>query len=269
MGDLEPVRAAGPITLDGRPLPPARMPLWRDRRPLKRWRYVGAYGDDVMLCAGRAHIGGLPQAWWAVWDRAAGELREKTVFRAGPVELVDALRFPGAELAIEPYGDAVEVASPHGRSYIWTRKQPVRVHGTVDGRAVDLHGLIDESAGYHARVTRWSWSAGCGTLADGRGVVWNLVDGVHDLDDGSERTVWIDGAAAEVGPVGFDGLDAVRFEDGAALAFTHESERARHDRLLLMASEYRQPFGTFAGTLPGGLALASGFGVMERHDVRW
>jgi hypothetical protein len=34
-------------------------------------------------------------------------------------------------------------------------------------------------------------------------------------------------------------------------------------------SDYRQPFGTFTGELPGGFPLADGFGVMERHAVRW
>ena len=41
------------------------------------------------------------------------------------------------------------------------------------------------------------------------------------------------------------------------------------DDLKLFASEYRQPFGTFSGALPGGVTLAEGYGVMERHDVRW
>ena len=36
-----------------------------------------------------------------------------------------------------------------------------------------------------------------------------------------------------------------------------------------MRSSYAQPFGTFTGELPGGLRLAEGFGVMERHDVHW
>jgi hypothetical protein len=39
--------------------------------------------------------------------------------------------------------------------------------------------------------------------------------------------------------------------------------------LIVMRSRYRQPFGTFAGELPGGLRLAEGYGVMEEHDVRW
>ena len=48
--------------------------------------------------------------------------------------------------------------------------------------------------------------------------------------------------------------------------------RERHENLLLVRSDYRQPFGTFAGALPspgGPLALAEGWGVMERHSARW
>ncbi len=61
----------------------------------------------------------------------------------------------------------------------------------------------------------------------------------------------------------------MRFRDGTALAFTSEAVRERREELLVFASRYRQPFGTFAGTLPGGLVLAEGIGVMESHDVRW
>ena len=35
-------------------------------RPLKRWRYVGVYTPELMLCVGDARIGGIPQRWWAV-----------------------------------------------------------------------------------------------------------------------------------------------------------------------------------------------------------
>ena len=96
-------------------------------------------------------------------------------------------------------------------------------------------------------------------------VVWNLVAGVHDAPRHSERTVWVYGAPSEVGPVAFaDGLDAV-----GDLRFSPEAERVRRDDLLLIASDYRQPFGTFAGRLPDGTELASGHGVMERHRARW
>jgi hypothetical protein len=259
------------------PLPPGPMPIVHDRRPRKSWRYVGVYTPEVLLCAGSVSFGGLPQGFYAVWDRERGILRERTIFRPGQVAVHDEVRFAGrrarAALALTPAGDAVEVVSPHGESWIWTRKQGARAQGTVDidGRTLEVDGpaLIDDSAGYHARVTRWSWSAGAGTDTEGRAVLWNLVEGVHDAPRCSERTVWVDGVATEVGPVRFESLDAVHGADGETLVFAQEAERARHDRLIVMDSAYRQPFGTFTGTLPGGVRLAQGYGVMERHDVRW
>jgi Protein of unknown function (DUF2804) len=258
------------------------MPILRDGRPLKRWSYVGAYGPSLMACFGAVAIGGLPQAFWAVWDRERGELRERTRFGPGAVSIADGVvrvrdRGLRGELRIEG-GTAVEVVSAHGRSYIWTRKRaPARVRGTLmlDDRAVEVDalGIVDESAGYHARETAWTWSAGVGALEDGRPVAWNLVDGVHDAAAGSERTVWVGDAPHEVGPVRFaDDLTCVRFPvEGGGLACVAEAERARDDRIAfgLLHSVYRQPFGTFTGTLPGAGALAAGYGVMERHDVRW
>src|SRR4051794_21477284 len=85
----------------GLPVPPARMALLRDRRPLKRWRYLGLYGEDVMLCAADVRIAGLPQAFWAAWDRTA--LRERTVFRPGGVALGDEhARFGPVDVRLEP-----------------------------------------------------------------------------------------------------------------------------------------------------------------------
>jgi hypothetical protein len=258
----------------GLPVPPARMALLRRGRPLKRWRYLGLYGDDLMLCAAAVRIAGLPQAFWAAWDRR--DLRERTVFRPGGVALGDLrARFGPASLTLEPDGDAMAVTSRHGDSYIWTRKQPVRARGTFDGRAVQLRGLIDDSAGYHARRTDWRWCAGVGEAVDGRPLAWNLVEGVHDAVAGSERTVWIAGAAREVPPGAIaEDLSAVTWVgadggSGAALRFAEEARRARTDDFKVFASAYVQPFGTFAGTLPGGVEVARGWGVMERHAVRW
>lgn len=270
-----PYRGDGAARPSDLPLPPGRMPLWRNRRPLKRWRYVGIYGPDVLLCAASARIGGLPQSFWAVWDREQRALLEHTALRPGAVAVPDgALRAGPVDLTLEPDGEAVEVVSRHGASYIWTRKQPVRARGTVvvcdRTIAVDARGLLDDSAGYHARHTVWTWSAGVGVDAGGRAVSWNLVDGVHDAPAGSERTTWVDGVAREVGPVAFAGdLSEVAFAEGGELTFAQEAVRARRDNLLVFASDYCQPFGTFAGTLPGGIEVAEGFGVMERHDVRW
>ena len=96
------------------------------------------------------------------------------------------------------------------------------------------------------------------------------MSGVNDPPSGSERAVWVDGRPFEVGPVSFAAdLSAIRCEDGAELRFHAEAERSRRERLLLLSSDYRAPFGSFAGVLPGGHELAHGLGVMEHHRARW
>jgi Protein of unknown function (DUF2804) len=244
------------------PVPPDRMPLLRGGRPLKRWTYVGAFGPELMLCAARARIAGVPIAWWAVWDRAHGRLVEG---RRGVAVTPRRATVRGRlELELD-LGAPVEVVSPHGDQYAWTRKRIARARGRYDGRPVDLRAIVDESAGYHARHTAWHWSAGVGTLASGEAVAWNLVDGIHDAETGSERAVWIDGEPHEVPPVRFAAdLSAV-----AGLRFTAEATRARRENLVLIRSDYEQPFGAFAGELPGAGELREGWGVMERHDAYW
>lgn len=248
-----------------------RLPL------MKRWRYVGVYGEDLMCCFGQVSIGGLPQTFWAVWDRDARVLHERTHFRDA------AVRFTPGMLRVRDRGVAIDLAFDERAGTpievttgpIWTRKRVVEVSGSVvvggRERAVVSRGIIDDSAGRHARETTWSWSAGVGTGTGGELVAWNLVDGIHDAEHGSERAVWVDGVPAEPAPTLFDAaLTEVRTADGSvALRCAHEAVRRRDDNLGIVRSHYEQPFGTFTGTLPGGVDIAEGFGVMERHDVRW
>jgi hypothetical protein len=234
-----------------------------------------------MLCAGVVEIGVARQGFWAVWDRERGALRERTrLWRPGRFVRVtrDAIEIRDgtvhASLRVSP-GAPVETASPHGGAWIWTRKQGavgVRGHVLLAGERVEVDalGCVDESAGYHARETHWEWSAGVGATADGRSVGWNLVAGVHDAETASERTIWVDGVPAEAPPVTFaSGLAGVVFGSGERLSFAAEATRTRHDDLGLVSSDYVQPFGTFTGALPGGLRLADGRGVMERHRALW
>jgi hypothetical protein len=245
------------------------MSLVRDRRPLKAWRWVGVFTPELMVCAGSARVGVARMAWWAVWN---GErLRERSYRRAGPVELSSGrVHVPGVlDLALEENA-GVETISPHGRSYVWTRKQGgIRAHGTVAGRSVEGRAIVDDTAGYHARDTRWHWSAGVGVTEDETPVAWNFTVGVHDAREASERSVWVDGAAHELAPVRFDNLRSIAFQEGGELRFSAEATRARRDNLLLVRSDYEQPFGSFAGELPGAGPLREGRGVMERHEVRW
>jgi hypothetical protein len=271
--------ATRPGRLSDLHLPPGRMPARQGLRPLKAWRYVGIYGPELMICIGSVRVGPARQAFWALWDRQSSLFYEHTVLGRGTVRLE-----PGrarvadgrVELDIElRETDGIETICPSGAGYAWTRKQGgVRARGAVaiDGRLrpVDARAVIDDSAGYHERSVSWRWSAGVGAAEDGRSVAWNLVSGINDPPWDSERTIWIDGEAIEVGPNTFAAdLVSVDFAEGGGLRFSPEAERARAENLGLVRSSYRQPFGTFTGRLPGGIELGEGFGVMEEHEVRW
>jgi len=163
-----------------------------------------------------------------------------------------------------------------GGGEVWTRKQAgVRAHGTLalDGgpaREIEALAVIDDTAGYHARHTEWWWSAGVGTDEDGAPLAWNLVAGVNDPQTGSERAVWIAGEPREAPPVRFaTDLSEILAEDGSRLSFLAEAERRRRESLLIVSSDYTAPFGTFSGTLPGGIRLADGLGVVEHHRAKW
>jgi hypothetical protein len=255
----------------GLELPPTR--AWLGTRPLKRWRYVGVYGPELMLCVGEAVVAGVPQRWWAA-ALPDGSLYGRTTHRRRGVHLAPGrarVHARGVAIWLDfEETEGVEVVSRSGSSYIWTRKQagiPVRGVVQLPSRQSQIDGeaFVDDSAGYHERHTVWKWSAGLGRGAGGERLAWNLVDGVHDSTESSERTVWVDGEPREVGPVAF----APNLSSVGGLRFTEWATRVDRTNRLVFRSSYRQPFGAFAGTLPGGIQLAEGWGVMEEHDAWW
>lgn len=288
------------------PLPPGKMPLRRHGLWRKRWRYTAAFCDELLLCAARVEVGPIGQSFWAVVDRRAGELRERTRMQLpmarGEVwsEKAAAEDSGRIDWAPETGGTSVRIEAPakddeervrgflqvgegawaesvcptgESEGYVWTRKRIVPILCDVrvgdDRIRAEARGIEDESAGYHPHHTVWSWSAGIGELTDGREVGWNLVSGINDPPEQSERAIWVDGAPTEPGPVQFEDLDAIAFDDGARLEFSAEAERRKEEKRAFVSYTYRQPFGTFSGSLPGGLQLARGLGVMEHHDAHW
>lgn len=260
-------------------LPPRRLPLVRAGRLRKRWRYVGLYGEEVMLCAAIVSVGPVPQAFWAVWDRDARHLHERTRNGRRGVRLPDGrllVEDDDVRIDLDLDEDAgIETVTPYGRGYAWTRKQAgIRARGTavIDGRERVLDGLavVDDSAGYPPREVSWRWSAGVGRTASGMPLSWNLVSGIHDDPGASERTVWLDGDPREVGPVAFaDDLSRITGAGGEVLRFAEEARREHDQDRPLFRSSYAQPFGTFVGELEGGVEVAEAYGVVERHEVRW
>jgi hypothetical protein len=258
------------------------MPLLHRGRPLKRWRYVAVFCEELMACAAAVQVGPARQSFWAVLRRREGELRQRTRLlpRRGLLSLAPGrlrLSDGGVRLDLQLAEEAgVQAKCPHGRAWVWTRKQAgVRAHGAIafddkPSHAIDALAVIDDTAGYHARLTEWRWAAGVGLGPDGIPLAFNLVEGVNDPPVGSERAVWVAGVPREAPPVSFAAdLDGVTCVDGSELRFAAEAQRERREHLLVVRSEYRAPFGTFEGTLPGGVELAHGLGVMEHHRARW
>jgi Protein of unknown function (DUF2804) len=316
--------------------------MLRGTRPLKRWRYVAVFCEELMACAAIVRVGPAHQSFWAVLTREDSRLRERTrlLLRRGAVELGPGrLRVRDAgvtlDLALEE-GMGIQAVCPHGRGYVWTHKQAgIPARGTVafDGappRAIEALAVVDDTAGYHARVTEWWWATGVGVDPTGTPLAFNLVEGVNDppteagrhsppasipvsteagrhspparipvsteagrhspparipvsteagrhspparipVSASSERAVWVDGRPHEAATVHFAAdLSLIECVDGSRLRFAAEAERSRRERLLLVSSDYRAPFGTFSGTLPGGIELAHGMGVVEHHRARW
>ena len=282
------------------PLPPGKMPIrfagtWR-----KRWRYVGAYGEQVMLCAAKVRIGPFGQTFWAILDRRSGEVIEHTKqLRPSQRGEVWTERGGGDQgLGSGHDRDAPANADPrrrrHGQARLlrlrrlggvglperrrWLRLDP---QATVLDRAdVDLgergriretlRGIEDESAGYHPHHTVWSWSAGVGACADGRNVAWNLVEGVNDPAAGASGRSGSTARTHRASPARSASTVSTgsRFEDGTRLGFAADAERQAEENRFVVKYSYRQPFGRFSGSL-AGLELAQGIGVMEHQDAVW
>jgi hypothetical protein len=251
----------------------------RRGRPLKRWRYLGAYAPELMACVAEVAIGPIRQSFWAIAEPGR-PIVTRTTLGSGGVRIEGSRgRVEDGDVRMDLHFDedgGVESLHPSGRSgFVWTRKQAgIPVRGTVEagGRRTDLSclGVIDDTAGYHERRTSWLWSAGVGRTTEGERVGWNLVTGVNDPPKGSERAIWIGGEEFEPGPVRIaEDLSRVSFEEGGELRFSEWSERTERTNLLVIRSSYRQPFGTFEGELPDGSVLSDGYGVMEWHEVRW
>ncbi len=263
------------------------MRLFAGTRPLKRWRYVGVFDERVMICAAHVQVGPARQTFWGIFVRTGrapdgGAMigRTRVVPRRGALDVgAGRLRIRDGEVLLElelEEEGGIETRCPNGREWVWTRKQAgVRARGALTLGAqppleIDARAVIDDTAGYHERVTEWWWAAGVGSAADGTPVAFNLVQGVNDPPSGSERAVWVAGMPHEVEPVRFaEDLRSISADDGSRLEFAPEAERSRRENLVLVRSDYRAPFGTFKGTLPGGIELDHALGVVEHHRARW
>ncbi|CAN5893837.1 DUF2804 domain-containing protein [soil metagenome] len=147
----------------------------------------------------------------------------------------------------------------------------------VAGRDYDLAGGVasfDHSNGFLARETAWRW-ASAHSLTMG----FNLQSGYFGAN---ENALWLDGQLMSLAAAQFDYDPAnvlapwhIYTDDGLLdLQFQPEGCRSENKNLLIAASRYVQPIGTFTGwvkTSAGAVPrkVEQLVGVTEDHMSRW
>lgn len=147
----------------------------------------------------------------------------------------------------------------------------------IAGREFDLAGGVasfDHSNGFLARETAWRWAS-----AHSLELGFNLQSGYFG---NNENVLWLDGQLISLGTAHFD-FDAsnilqawhIYTDDGLLdLQFQPEGCRSQNKNLVIAASRYAQPIGTFSGWVKASAnAVARRIenlpGVTEDHFSRW
>ncbi|MES2046905.1 MAG: DUF2804 domain-containing protein [Pseudomonadota bacterium] len=147
----------------------------------------------------------------------------------------------------------------------------------VAGREFDLAGGVasfDHSNGFLARETSWRWAS-----AHNLELGFNLQSGYFG---NNENALWLDGQIVSLGTAHFE-FDAenilqpwhIYTDDGLLdLQFQPEGCRSENKNLLIAASRYAQPIGTFSGWVKASADAAPRHienlpGVTEDHFSRW
>jgi hypothetical protein len=103
------------------PLSSPSLPMFRGMRPLKCWRYVGVFCEELMACAALVQVGPARQSFWAVLTRTDGRLRERTRMlpRRGTVELPPGrLRVSDSGVLLDLRLDEDEASRPSARTAV-------------------------------------------------------------------------------------------------------------------------------------------------------
>ncbi|HEY2142101.1 MAG TPA: DUF2804 family protein [Solirubrobacteraceae bacterium] len=172
------------------------MQPFRDGRPLKRWRYVGVFEEQLMACAALVQVGPARQAFWAVLTRGDGRIRERTrlLWRRGAVELAAGARRARATEHPEPERAHIGLTrTPRARASKESERQRASTADwdeayrsgrvRVRDRGVELDLALEEDEGVQA------------LCAHGRGQVWTRKQagvparGTISLDGGPARTI--------------------------------------------------------------------------------
>ncbi|MES2072085.1 MAG: DUF2804 domain-containing protein [Pseudomonadota bacterium] len=154
---------------------------------------------------------------------------------------------------------------------------PLRGEVRTAGQRYSLDGGVasfDYSSGFLARETDWRWAS-----AHSLGLGFNLQAGYFGTQ---ENALWLDGRLISLGQASFDFDPAdpmsawhISTDDGLLdLQFQPEGFRRENKDMLVAASSYLQPIGTFNGWVKAApdaaaVPVRNLVGVTEDHFSRW
>ncbi|MBI3283492.1 MAG: DUF2804 domain-containing protein [Burkholderiales bacterium] len=183
----------------------------------------------------------------------------------------DAQQAPPCLLAV----GAVDGGGVHAT--VKSSAMPVRGSVSAGARVYDLDGGVasfDHSNGFLARDTAWRWAS-----AHSAELGFNLQAGYFG---NHENALWLDGRLIALGAAHFDFDPAaplapwhIYTADGLLdLQFQPEGCRAENKNLLVAASRYVQPIGSFSGWVKASAdarprRVEQLVGVTEDHRSRW
>lgn len=152
--------------------------------------------------------------------------------------------------------------------------------GRRDLADIGAYAHYDYSVGYMRRETFWNWACFSGA-AEGHAIGLNLSCGVNETSF-SENCFWVDGELIPVGLASFDydreepaeGTWRVSTADGCVdLTFEPEGLHVEKINAVLIASDFKQVFGRFNGTLrtPDGtvITIKDQYGFVEDQYAKW
>ncbi len=174
------------------------------------------------------------------------------------------------------------IAPSYLRPFNYTYKN-VSLESTIDVTYKGLSfskkgfaGVIDYTFSYPQSSTFWNWACLCGQSVDGKTIGINLVS---DYNNGLENCLWLDGKAYPLAQAVFiyeDPIDQnnarLYTTDGMLeIRFIPEGSRKEDIHLIILQSQFIQPFGSFTGKIKvdGTELSVSGVGVLEEHYAVW
>ena len=293
--------------------PHARGALWR-RFHHKRWHYVALATPELFCGVAIVDVGWTSTAFAYVFERRQGKIVAEFSQDGVPGLSASLAAHAGADSRFRFLSKRIELRCLGQRRYRLTVRAPGceidaefgpdmqplllalgpvaggSVHATqkstglplwgevrAGGRRFNLDGGVasfDYSNGLLARETAWRWAS-----AHSLDLGFNLQAGYFGAN---ENALWLDGRLYGLGAARFDFTPSnplapwhVGTDDGLLdLHFKPEGARAENKNLLIAASRYVQPIGTFSGWVRASAdapkrIVSQLVGVTEDHQSRW